>query len=143
MREYVKDFFSTLHQRYLKPDGFTKVRHTFSRKKVDYTERFQFQGSAWNDAASPWRFYINVGVEFHNIPARVPCLDFPRTHCWTRIEKLVLDVPSQYDLPDSNTEQFASQIAGYLQSASMLVAREYQQIRQAYESKKTPYLSTA
>jgi Domain of unknown function (DUF4304) len=143
MRKSVNNFFGTLHQRYLKPYGFKKVRHTFSRENADYTERFQFQGSAWNDSASPWRFYINVGVEFHNIPARVPCRDFPRTHCWTRIERLVSDVPSEYELPESNTEEFASQIAGYLESASLHVAREIQQIRQAYEYNKTPYLSTA
>ena len=143
MRESVKNFFSVLHQRYLKPNGFKKVRHTFSREHAHYTERFQFQGSAWNDSASPWRFYINVGVEFHNIPARVPSRDFPSTHCWTRIERLLSDAPSEYDLLELNTEQFASHIAGYLESASMVVAREIQQIRKSYEQSKSPYLSTA
>ena|SRR5207245_1692844 len=141
MRESVKDFFAALHRVYLKPRAYRKVRHTFSREMDAYTERVQFQGSSWNDSTSPWRFYINFGVEFHNLPPRFPCRDFPNTHCWTRIEGIVPSAPAQYDLPGRRFEDFSAEIAGYLETASQRVSRRIGRIRAAYEQKKWPLLT--
>src|SRR5438046_2062639 len=103
MRDSVTQFFSRLHREHLKARGYKKVRYTFSRDMGGYTERIQFQGISWNDANSPWRFYITFGVEFPDLPSRSPCRDFPATHCWARIERVVPGAPNQYDLPETGT----------------------------------------
>jgi len=141
MRESAKKFFSGLHQTYLKPKGYKKVRQTFSRAVGDYTERVQFQGSAFNDSSRPCRFYINFGVEFHDLRPRVPCRDFPETHCWTRIEAIFPGVPSQYDLPDESVADFTEHIATLLASASDSVAQRIQVIRQSYAETKSSRLT--
>lgn len=108
-----------------------------------YTEHIQFQGSAWNDSNLPWRFYINFGVEFHDLPPRNPCRDFPATHCWTRIEALIPDAAAEYDLPQTVSPDFAADIAASLQRSSDHVARTLPQIRSAYESKSWPMFPSA
>jgi hypothetical protein len=142
MQDYVKEFFSHLHNEYLKARGYKKVRHTFSRDFGTYTERIQFQGSAWNDSSSPWRFYINFGVEFHDVPA-IERRDFPGTHCWTRIQVVALDAPSEFDLSERDTAGFASKIAFYLESGSRHVKQHIQQIRSAYDAKICPQFPAA
>ena len=141
MRDSVTEFFSSLQREHLKVRGYKKVRHTFSRNMGGYTERIQVQGSSWNDSDSPWRFYINFGVEFPDLPPRSPCRDFPATHCWTRIEHIVPDAPNQYDLPDTRTAEFAGELAGYLDCASRQVARQIRQIRRSYERRLSPRLT--
>lgn len=142
MRDAVTQFFTKLHREHLKPHGYKKIRHTFSREMEGYVERIQFQGSTWNDAESPWRFFINFGVEFANLSPRNPCRDFPGTHCWTRIEHIVTAAPKHHDLPDAGTEELATELAGYLDSASRQVARQIRQIRSSYEQSRSPRLRT-
>ncbi len=143
MRDSVTQFFSSLQWEHLKARGYKKVRHTFSRDMDGYTERIKFQGSSWNDSHSPWRFYINFGVEFPDLPPRTSCRDFPAAHCWTRIERIVPDAPKQYDLPDTDTAEFVTALAGYLDCASRQVARQIRRIRRSYEQRHSPWLSTA
>lgn len=142
MRESAKAFFVRLHQAHLKPRGYTKVRQTFSRCIGGYTERVQFQGSAFNDVSRPCRFYINFGVEFQGIRARVPCRDFPETHCWTRMEAIVRGAPNQYDLPDGNVEELAAFIANLVFSASESVTQRIQVIREVYIETKSSRLAS-
>ena len=138
MNASVREFFSSLHREHLKRRGYTKTRHTFSRDMGSYTERIQIQGSAWNDSKSPWRFYINFGVEFHDLPPRTPCRDFPATHCWTRIDSLTPSAAAEYDLPQMVKPDFATKIADSLHQSSEHVARTIRQIRSAYESRSWP-----
>ena len=141
MRESVKAFFTGLHREHMKPRGYTKQRHTFSRDVAGYTERVQFQGSDWNNAESPWRFYINFGVQFADIVRRTPDRDFPQTHCWTRIEHIVPDAPKQYDIPDSEVAAFTAQIAAYVAAASDTTARHIDGVREDYERTRIPRLT--
>ena len=91
MQARVKDFFSEFHRQKLKPIGFKKINHTFSRDKGSYIERFNFQGSSWNssDTTEPWFFYINVGVQFKELALPTPNFAFPKTHYHWRIEDLI------------------------------------------------------
>jgi hypothetical protein len=139
MRDSVKAFFARLHQQHLKGLGYTKVRHTFSRKMDRYTERIQFQGSSWNSATEPWRFYINVGVEFDGLPTSSN-KGFPGTHCWARISSFASKAPEQYDLVDTAIDLFADEIAGYLQAASQELARNADKVRAYYEKTKEPWI---
>jgi hypothetical protein len=88
MQKWVSNFFSELHRNHLKQLGFKKVRHTFSRDAGDYGERINFQGSAWNFSNEPWDFYINVGMEFKDLPAREYWTLLPHTHWSRRIGEL-------------------------------------------------------
>ncbi len=137
MQDYVREFFSRLHVTHLKGRGYKKVRHTFSRPMDGYAERIQFQGSAWNDSNGPWRFYINFGIEFHDLPS-VERRDFPATHCWTRIEHISADAPSEYDLSVENSADLASRVAFYLESGSRHVQQHVQEIRKSYDARIFP-----
>jgi hypothetical protein len=46
------------------------VGNVLPRLMKGFTERVQFQGSAWNGGDSAWRFYVNFGVQFHGLPPR-------------------------------------------------------------------------
>ena len=48
MRDKVDEFFSRLQTVHLKARGYKKQRHTFIRDLQGFTERIQFQGSAWH-----------------------------------------------------------------------------------------------
>jgi len=98
MRDKVEQFFSRLDTVHLKPMGYKKQRHTFARDLDGFTERVQFQGSAWNDQEATWRFYVNFGIQFHGLPPRSPDRDLPGPHCWTRIDALVPDAPKDFEL---------------------------------------------
>lgn len=63
---FVDSFFTELQKTHLKGLGYKKERRTFSRELPEYIERIQFQGSQWNSPGEPWRFYINVGVQFRD-----------------------------------------------------------------------------
>jgi len=117
-----EQFLSNLHRLYLKPRGYRKVRHNFSRAMDGYVEHFEFQGSSFNDASRPWRFYVNVRVDFPDVSPRPP----------VRIESVVPAAPKEFDLPAPQTDAFVSEIAGLLASASDQVASELPEIRQAF-----------
>ncbi|MFM9960568.1 MAG: DUF4304 domain-containing protein [Planctomycetaceae bacterium] len=137
MQEFVKVFFSSLHREYLKPRGYQKVRFTFWRDMDGYIERIQFQGSSWNASTGSWRFYINFGVSFPDIPPGVPNRGFPGTHCQARIEHLTTNSPSEFDLPENCDAEFAQKIIEYVAVASSRVAEQINFVRQNYEQKKS------
>jgi len=125
VRAAAEQFLSDLHRQYLKPAGYHKVRHNFSRVGEGYVEHFGFQGSAFNDSSSSWRFYINVGVEFPDLPrARV------------RISDVLPDAPHEYDLPEPDHSAFARLIAGLLTSASDRIAEQRSEIHAAFSRKR-------
>lgn len=122
MDPFVKEFFSSLHSAYLKPSGYSKERFTFSRDVGAYIERIQFRGSAWNSAGEPWRCYINVGLQFKDIPPRSPDRDFPRTHAWGRIESIV-DAPPQFDISTESAAALAPEINALVVAASAALSK--------------------
>ena len=141
MLDFVEPFFRRLHREHLKPRGYTKVRRTFSRDMQAYIERVQFQGSSWNDANSPWRFYINFGLQFRELQERSPARDFPQTHCWTRIEHLVPDAPQEYDLSEGDSPCLLQQLPAYIELASHRVAKHIHDIRKDYERTRSSRLT--
>jgi hypothetical protein len=121
---YVNQFFSDLQKQYLKKLGYKKERHTFYREYPEYIERIQFQGSPWNSADTPWRFYINVGVQFRDLPRRQPDRDFPNTHAHSRIEKVVPDSDPYFDLCKDGSLDMLVKIAGLVSLASGALSAE-------------------
>ncbi len=134
------EFFSQLHTVHLKPMGFRKTRHTFFRAGSEVTECIQFQGSAWNDRDSPWRFYVNFGVLFRDLPPRHPDRDFPRTHCWARIDSLVPGAHRDFDLA-GDTDQLASSLAELVEQASRMVHGRLDRVRERYTETLIPWFT--
>ena len=137
--DVVEQFLSWFHATRLKPAGYKKKGHAFSRKRADFSERIQLQGSAWNDGKGPWRFYVNFGILFDGVPPRRPDRDFPGTHCWTRIENLVRGAPSELELSD-NQEDVARRLAKMIEDASTRVGREVDGLRRRYKEQGSPRL---
>ena len=145
MKQWVEDFFSEFHRQHLKSLDFKKVRHTFSRDKGVYIERFNFQGSDWNTSndGDPWLLYINVGVEFKDLPARTPCADFTRTHWWQRIEDVAPDAPNSYDLRfPVDIEATGSVLITHMQNASNNLSDHITKIRRLYLDRDPARLMT-
>jgi hypothetical protein len=115
---FVAKFFSELHREHLKNLGYTKTRYTFSRELPEYVERVQFQGSSWNGAGEPWRFYVNVGIQFRDLPRRTPDRDFPNTHAHGRIEEIVRADVGVLELAENELHPMIKKIASLLVEAS-------------------------
>ena len=134
MNKWLNQFLSDFHQAYLKKLGFKKVRHTFSRDKDDYWERFNFQGSAWNSAENKyWTFYLNVGVEFKDLEPRRNWSYFPQTHWADRIQSVVSGAPGGWDYNlNTDPEALMQELASYILKASEEMAAEILGLREHY-----------
>ena len=144
MQPRVKDFFSEFHRQKLKPIGFKKINHTFSRGQEIYIERFNFQGSAWNssDINEPWIFYINVGVQFDDLPLPIPNLDFPKTHWNWRIESLLRCDNNGCELCfSSDMQKFSQKLLTGIESASHKLTENIVEIRRLYTTNQCRKLS--
>jgi hypothetical protein len=126
MRKDVDEFFSDFHRRFMRPRGYRKGRHRFSRAMDGYSEVFDFQGSRYNESSGPWRFFINVKVVFPDIEDRL----------YVRIENIVAGAAQQYDLPDPVPVEFGEEMAALLASASDSIAAQLPQIHDAYRRKR-------
>jgi hypothetical protein len=138
-RDIVKDFLSRLHTDYFKARGYRKQGHTFMRDLKGFTERIQFQGSAWNSKDSSWCFYVNFGVQFHVLLPRSLDRDLPGTHCWGRIESIVPEAPAEFELVGED-DRLVRDLAAYLERASERLADEIEPLRRRYEEKRVPRL---
>jgi hypothetical protein len=139
MNSTVKEFFRMFHDRHLKPRGFKKVGHNFYRIADDYTERIQFQGSAWNSAGGPWRFYVNIGVEFRGIRTRTN-RGFPRTHCHGRLNDIVKRSPQHFDFALNKAEQLARRLSRLLESATDTISHKQRRCRTSYQKSGGGYV---
>jgi Domain of unknown function (DUF4304) len=141
MRDSIKDFFSALHQDYLKPSGYKKLRHTFSRDMGEYTEKIQFQGCSWNDSKSAWRFYINFGIEFHDLPPVIP-MDFSGTHCSARLDSIMANSPKHFHITETGSPKLAQELSVRLEQLSNYISERIGVIRESYPIEKFMTLRT-
>ena len=134
MNKWFDQFLSDFHQAYLKKLGFKKVRHTFSRDRGDYWERFNFQGSAWNSAGDDyWTFYLNVGAEFKDLEPNRYWSYFPHTHWADRIETVVSSAPAAWDYNlNTDRESLMQNLASYILKASEIIGSEIAGLRNHY-----------
>jgi len=140
-RPEVKDFFSRLHAEVLKPQGFTKNRWTFTKKYEGYSLAFQFQGSNWNSADEPWRFYINTGIQFADLPRRTPDKDFPRIHSWTRVgNSLSASAEQQYDVIPKQIDKLIRNIETIVTDCLKYFTDHHEILKNAYTQRLVPYL---
>ena len=133
---WLPTFLSEFHKTQLKPAGFKKIRHTFSRDMGLYWERFNFQGSDSN-GINGWRFYLNVGVEFKEIPPEKYWSGFPNTHWSTRSEFLVQNSPKEWMYGIyTDKENLSKKLSEVIHVASKVMANNLNKIRREYLNKK-------
>lgn len=124
---------SALHSEQLKPLGFHKSGHTISRALPGYHERFNFQGSAWNEAGIGWRFYINVGVEFTDLPPEPLWWYFPHAHWAGRAEQLVPSAPRQWECSEAfDLAALKNALRQVILEASRALSVQHGTLRAAY-----------
>jgi len=126
------ELLSKLHTRYLKPLGFKKKGHTFSRPHAAYAEYYNIQGSAWNSADKPWRFYINVGISFTDIPLHTNVVGMWKYHSHARLPLFVRTAPPDYDIDPANLNQVLEQLADDFSKCSEYFSRRHAILKESY-----------
>ena len=133
MKAWLPTLLSELQREHLKAAGFRKDGRTFSRDREAYWERFHFQGSSWNGAGVRWRFYVNAGIEFKDLPERRFWSHFAHTHWAGSVEHLVPEAPAQWEY-DESTDRTAvkAHLATILIAASRVLDRRADTLRAEY-----------
>lgn len=121
-----------LHERFMKPIGFRKKAHTYSREHDEYGEHYNIQGSAWNSIDLPWTFYFNCGISFPDLPVKAPGVGMWKYHAHTRITRFDKTAPSQYEITDGNIDEVIDQLGtsilkcvGYFEKAHGVLRQSY------------------
>lgn len=125
-------FVVLLHERHMKPAGFKKKARTFSLVHADYEENYNIQGSAWNSPESPWRFYVNCGLSFPDLPRVTKGSGFFNIHAYQRLGLFVRDALPHYDVTGENLEATVDEIGQGLLRCSDYFSRRYSVIRDSY-----------
>jgi hypothetical protein len=130
-----------VHTAVFKPAGFTRVRHTFSRKEDGYLVAFQFQGSDWNDSTRPWTFYLNAGIQFSDIPRRTPDRDFPTIHTWIRVSYMLAnDALPSYQVDEDHLDLLVERIRSIVHDVRTYFGTRHQFIRERYLERPQAFL---
>lgn len=108
MNDIISTFMSALQKEYLKKQGYTKKRFTYSRLMDGYTERVRLRGSPWNHPERPWSFSIDFGVEIEGHPSTE--LEFPHTHTHAALERIVKSATGDYAIQHNPSLNLAAQI---------------------------------
>jgi hypothetical protein len=140
-RPEVTAFFAELHSDVFKTRGYTKLRRTFQKEEELYAMAFQFQGSDWNSASTPWRFYLNAGLRFTGIPRRTPDRDFPTIHSWIRVGTTLSEwAEPQYEVVEEDQKLLVGKIAAIVEDCRRYFAANHDSLRQKYLLKSVSYL---
>jgi hypothetical protein len=129
-------FTSRMHESLFKPEGFKKKARTFSRFHPAYGECYNLQGSAWNSPDAPWRFYVNCGISFPDIPLEQTGSGMWAFHAHTRLGVFAPDSPPEFDVTDENFEQLASDLTGYLKQCFSYFSRRHEFLRASFVQRK-------
>ena len=140
-RPEVSAFFAELHSGVFKTRGYSKLRRTFQKEEDSYAMAFQFQGSDWNSASSPWRFYLNAGLRFPHLPRRNPDRDFPTIHSWIRVGSTLSEwAEPHYEVVEEEQKLLVGKIAAVVEDCQRYFAANHDLLRQKYALKAVSYL---
>jgi hypothetical protein len=130
MNDWVRAFVSELHTDGMKPRGYKKTRHTFSRSFADGVIRFQLQGSQWNsDSSEAWTFYVNAGVMFSGLPEPVANRGFPKTHVYGRLGSFVEGCEDTYELTPSNSQSVRESVLSGVDAVCVAIETRVGELR--------------
>jgi hypothetical protein len=119
----------------MKPRGFNKKRHTFSRKRDSYVEYFQVQGSSWNTTGrDEWAFYLNAGVRFLELPEPTENRGFPGTHVYGRLSSFHPATLDAFELREDCLGEVMALVAEGVDSTSIAIASHLGQLRESADA---------
>ena len=130
-------FARHLHIEHLKALGFRKLRKNFSRDRGDYIEHFQIQGSAWNDASSPWVFYLNCGITFSGLP--IPDHGHVGTHASCRANVFTRRARAQDEVTVDTMAEVARHVHLVICDVSAYFGQRHTALRESYLGKRYRY----
>ncbi len=131
-RSWLDCFLCEFHSAHMKPMGFKKSSHTFTRQHDGFRELVNFQGSRFNSPeVSPWRFHINVGVIFDDLETPAFSMGIAGSH-WASRPNIMLDGMPLYWEFDAQTdgERLAGEIADVITRCSGKMLSDIELIRQ-------------
>jgi hypothetical protein len=132
VHDFAKQFVSDLHRSTLKPRGFTKKNHTFTRQRDGYLERLQVQGSSWNSSTDQtWTFYLNAGVQFADLPEPTSNRGFPGTHIYGRLSSFASECADTFDLTVDNADRVRTEVVESIERVLNAIADARLQIHEA------------
>lgn len=119
----------------MKPKGFKKKGHTFSKEHAEYGEHYNIQGSAWNSTGSHWTFYINCAISFPDLPVLSPGVGMWKYHAHTRLPRFDQSAPAQYDVTETEFEDIVDRLGVSLQKCSEYFHRRHRILKDSYMKK--------
>ena len=125
-------FVDRLHSELFKPAGFKKKGRLFSRFLATYGEHYNIQGSAWNSSESPWRFYVNCGISFIDVPIRTKGVGMWAFHAHSRLRLLVPQARDEYDISFENLEATLSEVIAQLNLCFAYFAHRHDILKTSY-----------
>lgn len=130
-------FARQLHIEHLKDLGFKKIRKNFSRDRGLYVEHFQIQGSAWNDASSPWVFYLNCGITFSGLP--LPTHAYMGTHASCRASLFTRRANAQDEVTLATMTEVVDYVCQVIIDVSAYFDQRHNVLRECYLDKRYKY----
>lgn len=119
----------------MKPDGFKKKGRTFSLVREHFSEHYNLQGSAWNSSGSPWRFYVNCGISFPDLPFESPGSGMWAFHAHTRLTRIIPEARAEYDVTDLNLDELVIEVGETPRKCSAYFFRRHQVLRDSLVKK--------
>lgn len=130
MQDWAKQFISRLHRDSLRPLGFRKQRHTFSRERESHTERVQIQGSSWNDPDGlRWTFYLNAGLYFPELPEPIGNRGFVHTHVYARLRQFDARCKDAFELTEANESETQQAVTSSIVTACNAFERDIVELK--------------
>lgn len=103
----------------LKPLGFKRNKAIFLRETEAYSERYAISGSRWNSGEEPWKFSLDVGVFFVDIPPRDGAKGLWRySHAIGGTDQILKHSPPDFSVTQSNVEEISRQVADIILKTS-------------------------
>ena len=116
-------FTSHLHATHLKPAGFRKIGATSVRPRTGYMEMYNIQGSDWNSAGNPWKFYLNVLVRLDDLgPLQGHRATPTYYHANARSNRIIEKSPADFSLTDRSMEAVAAGVAEIIFEITELIS---------------------
>jgi hypothetical protein len=99
--------------------GFQRQRTVYRRERPGFVERFAIVGDRWNSGAAPWRFSVDVGIYFPDLPTRSDSVGFWReAHAVGTIGAIAETTPVEFEVSQSTVDDVAARVAKAIVAAS-------------------------
>lgn len=133
MNDLMKRITTNIHAEYLKTMGFKKNRQRFCLTSTNYIVHLDFQSSSWNTLRISSIFYLNIGVQFTDLPPNPYWTGIPDTHWAGRIHSLVSSAPHQWKCDEkTDIQSLIREIAGLITQGLTEIQKRATDMKQEY-----------